>query len=71
MMGRTFREDEDQPGAANVIVISHAAWQQRFGGDPHILDRDVRLDGVPHRVIGVMPAGVLDRDRRRARHGRS
>jgi len=65
VLGRAFREEEDQPGAANVIVISHAAWQQRFGGDPHILDREVRLDGVPFRIIGVMPAGVLDRDRRR------
>ena len=46
-------------------MISHAAWQQRFGGDPNILDREVRLDGIPFRVIGVMPAGVLDRDRRR------
>ena len=69
MLGRTFREEEDQPGAENVLVISHAAWQQRFGGDPNILGREVRLDGVPFRVIGVMPPGALDRDRRRARHG--
>jgi predicted permease len=64
ILGRTFRDEEDQPGA-NVLIISHAAWQQRFGGDPRILDREVRLDGVPYRVIGVMPPGVLDRDRRR------
>ncbi len=44
-MGRTFRADEDQPGANHVIVLSHAAWQQRFGADPAILSRDVRLDG--------------------------
>ena len=64
LLGRTFRDEEDRPGA-NVLVISHAAWQQRLGGDPRILDREVRLDGVPYRVIGVMPPGVLDRDRRR------
>ena len=65
MIGRTFRDEEDRPGNANVVIISHAAWQQRFGGDPGILGRDLRLDGVPFRVIGVMPPGVLDRDRRR------
>jgi putative ABC transport system permease protein len=65
MLGRSFREDEDQPGAPNVLIISHAAWQQWFGGDSHILDREVRLDGVPFRIIGVMPPGALDRDRRR------
>jgi putative ABC transport system permease protein len=66
-IGRTFRSDEDRPGANHVIVLSHAAWQQYFGADPSILSRDVRLDGVLHRVVGVMPAGVLDRDRRFAR----
>jgi putative ABC transport system permease protein len=67
LIGRTFRADEDQPGNNHVIVLSHAAWQQRFGGDSAILSRDVRLDGTLHRVIGVMPPGVFDRDRRRAR----
>jgi putative ABC transport system permease protein len=67
MLGRTFAEQEDQPGAANVVIISHAAWRQRFGGESGILERDVRLDGVPFRIIGVMPEGALDRDRRRAR----
>ena len=66
LMGQTFRDDEDHPGANRVIVLSHAAWRQRFGADPAILSRDVRLDGIPHRVIGVMPPGVFDRDRRRA-----
>lgn len=67
LMGRTFTADEDHPGTNHVIVLSHAAWRQYFGGDPAILSRDVRLDGVSHRVIGVMPPGVFDRDRRHAR----
>jgi putative ABC transport system permease protein len=67
LLGRTFRPEEDQPGANHVIIISHAAWQQRFGANPAILSREVRLDGTPHRVIGVLPPGVFDRDRRRAR----
>ena len=67
LLGRPFRADEDRPGANHVIIISHAAWQQRFGGDRAILSRDIRLDGIPHRIIGVMPPGAFDRDRRLAR----
>ena len=61
-MGRTFAPGEDQPGAARVVVLSHAFWQTRLGGDPDVLKRDLNLDGVPHRIIGVLPAGPFDRD---------
>lgn len=60
--GRTFTADEDRPGAAPVIVISHAAWQNTFGGDPNILRRRAVLDGEPHQVIGVLAPGAFDRD---------
>ena len=59
LAGRTFRRGEDQPGAAPVVVLSHATWQARFGGDPSILNRDVMLDGEPHQVIGILAAGNL------------
>ena len=62
LIGRTFGPGEDQPGADPVIVISHAAWQSRFGGDPGILDRKLVLDGEPNRVIGILPPGSFDRD---------
>jgi putative ABC transport system permease protein len=61
-IGRTFAPEEDQPGADPVIVLSHAAWQSRFGGDPDILGRDLVLDGEPNRVIGVLPPGSFDRE---------
>ena len=48
LIGRAFRPDEDHPGANRVVVLSHAAWQQRFGGDRGILNRDLLLDDVPH-----------------------
>jgi predicted permease len=64
-LGRTFRPGEDRPGAARVIVLSHAAWQSDFGGDPEILDRHPILDGVAHQVIGVLPPGAFDRDETR------
>jgi predicted permease len=62
LVGRTFEQTEDQPGAGPVIVLSHAAWQGRFGGDPGILNQDLVIDGEPHRIVGVMPAGTFDRD---------
>jgi predicted permease len=61
MIGRGFRPEEDQAGAAKVVLISHAAWQAHFGGDPGILGRDLLLDNEPHQVIGVLPPGVFDR----------
>jgi putative ABC transport system permease protein len=56
-IGRLFREDEDKPGAAPVAVISHGLWQNRFGSDTGILNKTISLDGKPHTVLGVMPAG--------------
>src|SRR5207344_3671351 len=35
----------------------HALWQGRFGGDPRVVGKGIELDGVPHEVVGVMPAG--------------
>ena len=60
-LGRTFTPDDDQPGAAPVVVLSHAAWQTHFGGDPSILTRHPILDGEPLQVVGVLAAGAFDR----------
>ena len=38
-------------------MLSHALWQQRFGGDPAVIGQRIQLDGVSKEVIGVMPAG--------------
>jgi predicted permease len=61
-IGRAFAPGEDQPGAAPVVVLSHAFWKTRLGGDPDVLKRDLNLDREPHRIIGVLPAGSFDRD---------
>ena len=62
-LGRTFAPDEDRPGTAPVIVLSHAAWQNYFSGDPGILHRRAILDGASHEIIGVLASGAFDRDR--------
>jgi predicted permease len=56
-LGRTYTAEEDQPGRAPVVVLSHALWLERFGGDPEILGRVLELNGAAYTVIGVMPAG--------------
>ena len=61
-LGRTFTPEEDQPGAAPVVVLSYRAWRTYFGGDPGILRRRPILDGQAHQVIGVLPPGAFDRD---------
>lgn len=55
-MGRTFRLDEAVPNAPRVVILSHGAWQRRFGGDANVLGRRITLGGEPHEIVGVMPA---------------
>ena len=56
-VGRLFVPGEDTEGAAPVVVLSDALWRRRFNADPSIVGRDVRLNGVLRRVVGVVPAG--------------
>jgi len=58
-VGRDFRAGEDQPGAERVAIIGDAMWRNRYGGDPGIIGRVIRANGVPYTVIGVMPPGFL------------
>jgi putative ABC transport system permease protein len=58
--GRTFDRAEDVPGAARVAVLSDRLVRRRFGGDGVIVGASVTLNGEPHTVVGVMPAGFVD-----------
>jgi putative ABC transport system permease protein len=62
ILGRTFAPDEDQPGKEQVVVLSNRVWQNRFGADPGIVGRVLTLNNKPYTVIGVLPAGVYDRN---------
>lgn len=56
-MGRGFTAEDDRPGADGVMLISHATWLNRFGGDPAVIGRVVRVNAKPATIIGVMPEG--------------
>ena len=55
LRGRVIRADEDRPGGNRVAVLSYGLWQRRFGGDPGIVGKTIRLDRNPTLVIGIMP----------------
>ena len=59
-LGRDFRTDEDVTGAPRVVIISHALWQRRFGGDPSVIGKPVSIGGTPMPIVGVMPEGFDD-----------
>ena len=56
-LGRTFTSTDDRDGAEPVAILSHAVWRTRFGADPSVIGRQVRLNDVSYTVIGVMPPG--------------
>ncbi len=60
VLGRALRPADDVWGAAPVVVLSYGAWRRRFGGDPHVLGRQIvtYTDNVTHTIVGVMPQGL-------------
>jgi predicted permease len=56
-LGRTFLQEENRPGRAPVVILSDSFWRSRFGADPGIVRRTIRLDAQPSQVIGVLPPG--------------
>jgi predicted permease len=54
--GRTIIEQDAEPGNDAKVMLSDAFWRRRYGGDPSVIGRDIRLDGRPFRVIGILAA---------------
>jgi len=57
LVGRHFTSQEDQPGAAPVVLLGYGLWQQHFGGDSNLVGQTVTLLGRSHTVVGIMPPG--------------
>jgi predicted permease len=55
LLGRPLLDSDETEGAARVVVIGYREWHQRFGADPAVVGRQLRIDGTPHTVVGVMP----------------
>jgi predicted permease len=62
-VGRGFVEADDRAGAPLVAILSNETWRTRYGADPNVVGRTVRISGLPATVIGVMPAGFEYPDR--------
>lgn len=61
-LGRGILASEDRLGAEPVAVLSHGFWSRRFAADPEVLGRSLTVDGVDHRVVGVLPADLAFTD---------
>ena len=56
-LGRDFTAADDRATSERVVVLSDALWRRKFGADPALVGRTIRLDDDPHLVIGIMPPG--------------
>ncbi len=55
MRGRVFTKEEDQPNSSQVVLLSHALWQSRFGSDEAIIGKTIQVSGNSATIVGVMP----------------
>jgi predicted permease len=55
ILGRDFVDGDDDSGAAGVLMLGYGVWQTRYGGDPSVIGRPVRVNDVPATIIGIMP----------------
>ena len=57
MLGRTFAPNDNDPTAPPTAILSYATWRDQFHSDSGVIGKDVRVDGRPHTIVGVMPDG--------------
>ena len=57
ILGRSFAADDDQPDRSRVVLVGHDLWTAKFGANVDLVNQSIVLDGVPHAVIGILPAG--------------
>jgi putative ABC transport system permease protein len=57
LLGRVFTTEDERTGAP-LVMLSHGVWQDRYGADPGVIGKTVRVDEIPRTIVGVMPAGM-------------
>jgi putative ABC transport system permease protein len=57
LLGRYLIDDDERPGSPLVVVLGHDIWSARFGSDSALVGTNVKIGGVDHTVVGVMPPG--------------
>ena len=57
VLGRHFTAEDEAVGGPKVVILSYGLWQRRYGGDPSLVGRSIRLDGQDQTVVGIMPEG--------------
>ena len=57
-LGRTFTAEEDRTDP-NLVVISYGLWQRRFAGEPDVVNRTILMNGIPFKILGVMPRNFV------------
>jgi predicted permease len=58
LLGRDFAPDEDRKGAERVVILGHTLWSNRYGADPDVIGRAIRVNAQPATIVGVMPPGM-------------
>jgi putative ABC transport system permease protein len=61
MLGRDFLSEEGQPGRDHVVILSHRLWSRAFAANHEIVGQQIRLNGEPYTVVGILPPGIHDR----------
>jgi predicted permease len=61
MLGRDFLSEEGQPGKDRVVILSNRLWTRAFQADRQIIGKEIRMNGEPYTVVGVLPPGIHDR----------
>jgi putative ABC transport system permease protein len=54
-VGQIFTDEDERPGHERQLLLSYATWMRRFGGDPNVVGKSLRLDEATHVIVGVMP----------------
>jgi predicted permease len=57
VLGRDFLPEDDRPGATPVVILGNGIWKNRYGSDPKVIGRTIKINELPVTVIGVMPEG--------------